>query len=194
MRDPSQRNCDALGKAQAPEQLTPAVPAAAGHCDMFGVSLKNTGDRPMDVAVFYLDARAGVELVDDRMANNGCVVTLPAAMAEPMRLPPRQFAIWEDGKPLALGMQRILVFAMPHSGTSPPSLCHLREASIEAATRTATRSAGTQRGLAGLLSRAGLADGLMRTAAPTSAGDDSGGGVMVRQFTFDLREAPAKPF
>ena len=161
---------------------------------MFGVSLKNTGDRPMDVAVFYLDARAGVELVDDRMANNGCVVTLPAAMAEPMRLPPRQFAIWEDGKPLALGMQRILVFAMPHSGTSPPSLCHLREASIEAATRTATRSAGTQRGLAGLLSRAGLADGSMRTAAPTSAGDDSGGGVMVRQFTFDLREAPAKPF
>jgi hypothetical protein len=130
-----------------------------------------------------------VDLVDERMANNGCVVTLPAAMAEPMRLPPRQFAIWEDGKPLALGMQRILVFAMPRNGTSAPSLCHLREASIEAATRTATRRAAPQRGLAGLLGRAGLADGTMRTAAPTAAGADDGGGVMVRQFTFDLREA-----
>jgi hypothetical protein len=159
---------------------------------MFAVSLKNTGDRPMDVAVFYLDSRAGVDLVDDSMANNGCVVTLPSAMAEPMRLPPRQFAIWDEGKPLALGMQRILVFAMPRSGTNAPSLCHLREESIEAATRTATRSAAPQRGLAGLLSRAGLADGAMRTAAPTAAGGDEGGGVMVRQFTFDLREA--KPF
>ena len=126
------------------------------------------------------------------MANNGCVVTLPSAMAEPLRLPARQFAIWEDGKPLALGMQRILVFAMPRTGTSPPSLCHLREPSIEAAARTATRSAAPAKGLAGLLSQAGLADGSVRSAAPTSAGDDGGPGVVVRQFAFDLRE-PGRP-
>jgi hypothetical protein len=129
-----------------------------------------------------------VNLVDERMANNGCVVTLPGSMTEPMRLPPRQFAIWEDGKPLALGMQRILVFAMPRAGTSPPSLCHLREASIEAAAQR-SRSAVGAKGLAGMLSRAGLADGSMRSAAPTAAAEESGGAAMVRQFTFDLREA-----
>ena len=165
---------------------------AAGHCDTFSVSLKNSGDKDVDVGVFYLDSRAGINLVDDRMANNGCVVTLPSAMAEPMRLPPRQFAIWEDGKPLALGMQRILVFAMPRSGTSPPSLCHLREASLEAAARTATRSTVPAIGLAKLLAQAGLADGSVRSAAPTSDGGDGGPGVVVRQFTFDLRE-PARP-
>jgi hypothetical protein len=154
---------------------------------MFSVSLQNSGDKDVDVGVFYLDSRAGVDLVDDRMANNGCVVTLPSAMAEPMRLPPRQFAIWEGGKPLALGMQRILVFAMPRTGTTPPSLCHLREASLEAAVRTATRSAAASRGLARLLSEAGLADGSVRSAAPTSSGDDAGPGVTVRQFAFDLQ-------
>jgi hypothetical protein len=191
--DPAQianpkRECGDLAKPQATEQLTPTVATVASHCDMFSVSLKNAGGREADVAVFYLDSRAGVALVDDRMANNGCVVTLPAAMTEPMRLPPRQFAIWEDGKPLALGMQRILVFAMPRAGTSPPSLCHLREASIEAATQR-SRSAAGAKGLAGMLSQAGLADGSMRSAAPTAASEESGGGVMVRQFTFDLREA-----
>lgn len=187
------RTCGTLSKPKAPEKLTPAVPVAAGHCDTFGVTLRNTGEKDVDVGVFYLDSRAGVDLVDDRMANNGCVVTLPSAMAEPMRLPPRQFAIWEDGKPLALGMQRILVFAMPRIGSSPPSLCHLREPSIEAAARTATRSAAPARGFARLLSQAGLADGSARSAAPTSAGDDGAtSGVVVRQFTFDLRE-PARP-
>jgi hypothetical protein len=29
----------------------------------------------------------------------------------------------------------------------------------------------------------------MRSAAPTAAAEESGGAVMVRQFTFDLREA-----
>ena len=50
---------------------------------------------------------------------------------------------------------------------------------------------GTRRkaGLAGMLSQAGLADGSMCSAAPTAASEESGGGVMVRQFTFDLREA-----
>ena len=186
------RSCGDLSKPKSAETLTPAVPVAAGHCDMFGVSLKNTGDRNVDVGVFYLDSRAGIEMVDDRMANNGCVVTLPSAMTEPMQLPARQFAIWEDGKPLALGMQRILVFAIPRTGTSPPSLCHLREPSIEAAARTATRSTVPAKGLARLLSQAGLADGSVRSAAPTSAGDDGGSGVVVRQFTFDLRE-PGRP-
>ena len=188
----SKRSCSGLSKPKGAETLTPAVPVAAGHCDMFGVSLKNTGDRNVDVGVFYLDSRAGIEIVDDRMANNGCVVTLPSAMTEPLRLPARQFAIWDDGKPLALGMQRILVFAIPRTGTSPPSLCHLREPSIEAAARTATRAAGPAKGLARLLGQAGLADGSVRSAAPTSAGDDGGPGVVVRQFAFDLRE-PARP-
>src|SRR5262249_48955239 len=147
--------------------MTPAVPSAVGHCDMFTISLKNTGDREMDVAVLYLDSRAGIGLVDDRMANNGCVVTLPAAMAEPRRRPARRFASWGAGKPLALGMQRILVFAIPRSGTNPPSLCHLREPSIEAATRIATRSAAPPRGFIRLLREAGLADGSARSAAPT---------------------------
>ncbi len=182
------RSCTDLSKPRGAETLTPAVPVAAGHCDMFGVSLKNTGDRNVDVGVFYLDSRAGIEMVDDRMANNGCVVTLPSAMTEPMRLPARQFAIWDDGKPLALGMQRILVFAIPRTATSPPSLCHLREPSIEAAARTATRSAAAAKGLARLLGQAGLADGSVRSAAPTSGGDDGGPGVVVRQFAFDLRE------
>ncbi len=191
--DPAQiangkRACGDLAKAKASEQLTPTVATVASHCDMFAVTLKNTGDREADVAVFYLDSRAGVALVDDRMANNGCVVTLPAAMTEPMRLPARQFAIWEDGKPLALGMQRILVFAMPRAGASPPSLCHLREESIEAAAQR-SRSAVGAKGLAGMLSQAGLADGSMRSAAPSAAAEESGGAVMVRQFTFDLREA-----
>jgi hypothetical protein len=43
-----------------------------------------------------------------------------------------------------------------------------------------------------MLSQAGLADGSMRSAAPTAATEESGGGVMVRQFTFDLREV-ARP-
>jgi hypothetical protein len=89
-------------------------------------------------------------------------------------------------------MQRILVFAIPRSGSSPPSLCHLREASIEAAARTATRSAGAPRGFAKLLSQAGLADGSVRSAAPTSAGDGSGPAAMVRQFVFDL-QMPRQP-
>jgi Caspase domain len=186
------RTCVPLLKSAGAEQLTPAVPVVAGHCDQFSVSLKNNSDKDVDVGVFYLDSRAGIDLVDDRMANNGCVVTLPSAMSEPMRLPPRQFAIWEEGKPLALGMQRILVFAIPRSGSSPPSLCHLREPSIEAATRTATRSAGVRRGFAKLLSQAGLADGSVRSAAPTSAGDDPGSVAMVRQFIFDL-QMPRQP-
>lgn len=186
------KSCAPPVKAGAPEKLVPAVPVAAGHCDQFAVSLKNTGDKEVDVGVFYLDSRAGIDLVDDRMANNGCIVTLPSAMAEPLRLPARQFAIWEDGKPLALGTQRILVFAIPRSGSTPPSFCHLREPSIEAAARTATRSAAPPRGFAKLLSQAGLADGSARSAAPTSAGDDAGAPAMVRQFAFDL-QMPRRP-
>lgn len=182
----AKRTCAALAKPGATTKLEPAIPVSAGHCDQFSISLKNTGDREVDVGVFYLDSRAGVDLVDDRMANNGCIVTLPSAMTEPMRLPSRQFAIWEDGKPLALGMQRILVFAMPRAGSSPPSLCHLREASLEAAARTATRSAAPAKGLARLLSQAGLADGSVRSAAPTAAGDE-GPAAVVRQFAFDLQ-------
>lgn len=181
------RSCGALSRPSGRERLEPAVPVAAGHCDEFFVSLKNTSDKQVDVGVFYLDSRAGVDLVDDRMANNGCVVTLPSAMAEPLQLPSRRFAIWQDGKPLALGMQRILVFAIPRSGSSPPSLCHLREASLEAAARTATRSAVPAKGLARLLSQAGLADGSVRSAAPTGADDDGGPAVLVRQYTFDLQ-------
>ncbi len=49
------RACDALAKPQAPVRLTPAVPVAAGHCDMFSVILKNNGDRDIDVAVIYLE-------------------------------------------------------------------------------------------------------------------------------------------
>lgn len=49
------RSCTDLSKPRGAETLTPAVPVAAGHCDMFGVSLKNTGDRNVDVGVFYLD-------------------------------------------------------------------------------------------------------------------------------------------
>ncbi len=110
-------------------------------------------------------------------------------MTEPMRLPPRQFAIWEDGKPLALGMQRILVSAMPRAGTSPPSLCHLREASIEAAAQR-LRSAAGAKGLAGMLSQARSRRRLhAQRRADRQPPEESGGGVMVRQFTFDLREA-----
>lgn len=186
------KSCTPPSKAGTPETLVPAVPVAAGHCDQFSISLKNTGDKEVDVGVFYLDSRAGIDLVDDRMANNGCIVTLPSAMSEPLRLPARQFAIWEDGKPLALGIQRILVFAIPRSGSTPPSLCHLREPSLEAAARTATRSAAAPRGFAKLLSQAGLADGSARTAAPTSAGDDSSAPAVVRQFAFDL-QMPRRP-
>jgi hypothetical protein len=181
------RACTALAKPGASKALQPAVPVAAGHCDQFSIRLKNTGDKEVDVGVFYLDSRAGVDVVDDRTVNNGCVVTLPSAMAEPLRLPTRQFAIWQDGKPLALGMQRILVFAIPRSGSSPPSLCHLREVSIEAAARTSSRSAAPAKGLAKLLSQAGLADGSVRSAAPTAADDEGGPPVVVRQYTFDLQ-------
>lgn len=181
------RTCAALTKSGSSQKLEPAVPVAAGHCDQFSIGLKNTGDRQVDVGVFYLDSRAGVDLVDDRMANNGCVVTLPSAMAEPLQLPPRQFAIWDGNKPLALGMQRILVFAIPRTGSSPPSLCHLREASLEAAARTATRSAAPAKGLARLLSQAGLADGSVRSAAPTAAEEEGGPAAVVRQYTFDLQ-------
>jgi hypothetical protein len=183
------RACQALSKPGEPERLTPAVPVAVGHCDMFALTLKNTGDRDVDAAVFYVDSRGGIGLVDDRMANNGCMVALPAAMAQPLKLPARKFAVWEDGKPQTLGLERILVFAIPRSGGSPPSLCHLREASLEVASRSASRSGNAPRGFAKLLSQAGLADGSVRSANPAFGGDDSAdGGVVVRQFTFDIRE------
>ena len=88
-------------------------------------------------------------------------------------------------------MQRILVFAIPRSGSSPPSLCHLREASLEAAVRTATRSAAPAKGLAKLLGQAGLADGSVRSAAPAAAEEDAGSPAAVRQFVFDL-ELPGR--
>ncbi len=182
------RACTALSKPSSPQKLTPAVAAAVGHCDEFSVTLKNTGDRAMDVAVLYVDSRAGVGLLDDRTVNNGCIVTLPSAMSEPMRIPQRQFAIWEDGKPQTLGLERILIFAIPRTGSSPPSLCHLREPTIEAAARTATRSAAPSRGFAKLLAQAGLADGSVRSANPAFGGDDAAeAGVVVRQFAFDIR-------
>jgi len=184
------RACAPLSKPDAPQGLTPSVPAAVGHCDMFTVSLQNSGGRDLDVGVFYLDARAGIALVDERMSNNGCVVTLPAAMAEPMRLPTRQFAVWDRGRPQTLGLQRLLVFAFPRTGSTPPSLCHLRAPSIEAA----TRSAGAPRGLARLLRDAALADGVAKRSANPAAVQDEAGehGVVVRQFTFDLRSREAR--
>jgi Caspase domain len=182
------RVCTELSKPQATERLTPGVPFAVGHCDVFTVGLKNNGDKDMDVAVFYVDAHAQIGLVDERMSNNGCVMHLPAAMKEPFRLPTRQFAVWEDGKPLTVGLQRLLVFGIPREGTSPPSLCHLRGTSLEVASRSASRSGATARGFARLLSAAGLANGLQRSGNPTFVDDESGGsGAMVRQFTFDLR-------
>jgi hypothetical protein len=175
--------------ASAPAQTVDSGGTAAlGSCDMVRLAIENTGERDLDVGVFFLDPTGEISTPSRDWRQNGCIAFLPAKAARPLVLR-TQMRLETATGPGHSGPHRILVFALPRVGGMPANLCHLTQSDpVVAQSEVATLRAGGAKGFAALLSRAGLGDAALRAANPFAEEDDAAAGeTSVRQFTLDLR-------
>ena len=175
--------------APAPAQtLDSGGTAALGACDMVRLAIENTGERDLDVGVFFVDPTGEISTPSRDWRQNGCVAFLPAKAGRPLVLR-TQMRLETASGPGHSGLHRILVFALPRVGGMPANLCHLTQGEPAAAQAQAeTLRAGGAKGFAALLSRAGLGDTTLRAANPFAEDDGAAAGeTSVRQFTLDLR-------
>ena len=142
--------------------------------------------------VFYLDSRAGHR--SGRRAHGQQRLHRHAAVRDGRADAPAVRASSRSGTTASRwrsGCSGILVFAMPRSGTSPPSLCHLREPSLEAAASHGG-AAPRQAGLPECSARPGSPTARCAAPRPSSAGEDSGAaGVAGAAVRLRPRREPA---
>lgn len=189
LADPK-RTCADLAVPSPATALESGLPAAFGHCDQLRLSIFNRSERDYDIGVFYIDPRGGISVPVRDWRQNGCVGFLPAKAQSPLALRTILRSHTANG-PSHTGLYRVVVFALPRNERMPPNLCHLLQASAEAARAEAiaTRNAATAKGFAALLQRVALLDPGLRNVNPFEA--DEATKAVVRLFSLDLRAPQA---
>lgn len=188
--DPAQladprRTCARAARPSDPVPVDSGVAAALSHCDTARLTIANRTERDIDLGIFLLDPLAGIDVPVRGWRQNGCIATLPARASAPLVVR-TTLTTWGRDGPSQTGLHRILVFALPRAGGIPPSLCHLLQGDVAAASAGALRGAAGQRGFLDLLGRAALVAPGLRAANPFEAEDGAAGAVVVRQFSLDL--------
>ncbi|MFG1376094.1 caspase family protein [Xanthobacter autotrophicus] len=186
LADP-RRSCGQVSRASPPLPVDSGTAAAVAHCDTVRLTIANRSERDVDIAIFFLDPLAGIDVPVRDWRQNGCITTLPARASGPMVLR-TTLRTWGRNGPSQIGLHRILVFALPRSGGIPPSLCHLLQRDVEAAAAgaAAMRGSAGHRAFVDLLGRAALVDASLRAANPFEEEAGEASAVVVRQFTLDL--------
>lgn len=184
LADP-RRACTQAAQPSAPVPVDGGMAAALAHCDTARLTIANRSERDIDVGIFLLDPLGGIDVPVRGWRQNGCIATLPARASGPLVLR-TTLRTWGKDGPSQTGLHRILVFALPRAGGIPPSLCHLLQRDVAAASAGALRGGTGQRGFLDLLGRAALVAPGLRAANPFEAEDSAAGSVVVRQFSLDL--------
>lgn len=153
---------DLLRKPGIP--MKPDEVREATHCDMVAVKLRNPGQKFVDAAVLYVDARGGVQAVDTWSASNGweqndCSIALPPR-ASADTLAAEQIVLWREGKASTAGSEYVVVVAAERpDGAAPTCFGALTQPTLEGARGESENGAarGQQSALQSLLNASVLA-------------------------------------
>ena len=152
------------------------------QCDVIKVTIKNTGQRDLDVNVSYVDAGGGIQYLLQR-AGDPCTFTLPAGAGDAVRYAMVRTWRHDKNEPDTVGREHIVVTAIEQKDGIQSDLCF-----DQATTRGVGKAPrGPTKGTAGSLLKT-LRDASLAPSATR------GGGAMIEKDSDDAPEASAAVF
>ena len=188
------RDPKATGSANCPEppgaqNTVPgaAVQISAGtspefrHCDILYVVMRNTGQRPVDVTLLYIEAEAQIDCFNDW----GKARIDPGEVRDRMQ-GIRIVTMDKQSKPLPIGRERLMVIGVEKTSRDAveTTFCHLAQGSLDSARGAGRRGSGSA--FSALVEEAGLA--ATPTRGFTAVGAEELRDVVMQTFTWDVRE------
>lgn len=192
--DPTQlKTYKQSGIPEAAQPVT-SVSTELHHCDTVFLEIVNTGLKPVDVTVLYLDGEEGVQAfrpggrtrLEPRYRNS---TILPIGIRTWGRISEDK-----DNSLLPVGMERLMVIAVEgdEKDSEPQDFSNLQQASLDRAVRIRgeTKRGGTAGELSNLLEQAALApdQGATRAAIGLRGGEREGAAA-IRVFRWEVRRA-----
>lgn len=121
-----QRACPNINRLSEQElkgkSLDLKLPEPVSHCDLVRITVRNTGNRDVDLNISYIDARAGITKL-----GQDCTVTVPPGGQLVRSL---WVTTWDRQKnaPDSVGREHVVITAVERKGVSQTNLCFIQEA------------------------------------------------------------------
>jgi hypothetical protein len=151
------------------------------HCDVIYVVMRNTGQRPVDVTLLYIEAEAQID----------CFNSWGKARIDPGEVRDRIQGIRivtmdRDSKPLPIGRERLVVIGVEKASRDAieTTFCHLAQASLDSARGAGRR--GSSNAFSALVEESGLA--ATPTRGFTAVGPEELRDVVMQTFAWDVKE------
>jgi hypothetical protein len=98
------------------------LPEPVFHCDLVRITVRNNGNRDVDLNLSYIDARAGINKL-----GQDCTVTVPPGGRLVRSL---WITTWDRQKnaPDSVGREHVVITAVERKGVSQTNLCFIQEA------------------------------------------------------------------
>jgi hypothetical protein len=151
------------------------------HCDILYVVMHNTGQRPVDVTLLYIEAEAQIDCFNDW----GKARIDPGEVRDRIQ-GIRIVTMDRQSKPLPIGRERLMVIGVEKTSRDAveTTFCHLAQGSLDSARGAGRR--GSASAFSALVEEAGLA--ATPTRGFTAVGAEELREVVMQTITWDVRE------